>query len=177
VTRPRRLVARCVRPAGRGAPGALNVTPLVDVVLVLLIIVMVVTPLREEALRLRVPVATPAAAPRPPPVVVAVLAEGALALDGTPVPDAAYEDRLAAMLRLRPEGERAVVFAAADPAPYRRLVAALDGARRAGADALVLADGAAAGWPRRPRRLRAPRAGPCPPAAGRRGRAPRGPRA
>ena len=150
MTRPRKLVARCVRPAGGGAPGALNVTPLVDVVLVLLIIFMVVTPLREEALHLRVPDARPVppAAPRPPPVVVAVLADGRLALDGAPLSDAVYEGRLAAALRLRPEGERAVVFAAADPAPYRRLVAALDGARRAGAEALVLGDGAPAVSPR-----------------------------
>jgi biopolymer transport protein ExbD len=145
VTRPRRLVARCVRPAALPAQAGINVTPLVDVVLVLLIIFMVVTPLREEALRLRVPAArAPAAAAAAPPPVVSVLPDGAFAVDGVPVPDASYEPRLAAALRPGAEGARAVVFVAADAAPYRRLVRALDGARRAGAEALVLGDDAPA---------------------------------
>jgi biopolymer transport protein ExbD len=147
----RPLVARCVRPAGGGPQGGINVTPLVDVVLVLLIVFMVVTPLREEALRLQVPAARPAPgvpAPRPP-LVVAVLPDGALALDGAPVADGEYEGRLGAALRARPEGERTVLFAPAESAPYRRLVLALDGARRAGAETLALAEPASPAAARR----------------------------
>jgi biopolymer transport protein ExbD len=137
-----------VKPAGGGPPGGINVTPLVDVVLVLLIIFMVVTPLREEALQLRVPDARPPAGAAPPSLVVGVRPDGALTLEGVAVDDGEYERRLGAALRARPAGERAVFFSADDAAPYRRLVLALDGARRAGAETLAVPEPAPAA-PRR----------------------------
>jgi biopolymer transport protein ExbD len=151
MTRGTRSVARCVEPAGGGTRGEINVTPLVDVVLVLLLIFMVVTPLREEALRLRVPDADAASAPRTPrpQLVVGVLPSGALTVDGAPVSDDRYEERLGAALGDLPEGGRVVFFAAADPAPYRRLVLALDGARRAGAEILAFTAGPGEGRPAR----------------------------
>jgi biopolymer transport protein ExbD len=119
----------------------INVTPLVDVVLVLLIVFMVVTPLREDVLRLRVPDAErpPEPGSERPQLVVGVLPGGGLSLNGAPVADGAYEDRLGAALQGRAAGARTVFFAASDAAPFQALVRALDGARRAGAEVLTFA--------------------------------------
>lgn len=130
---------RCVAPA-RGARAEINVTPLVDVVLVLLIVFMVLTPLREDVLRLRVPDAERAPEPdraERPQLVVGVSPGGELALNGAAIADAAYEERLGAALQGFPAGERVVFFSASDAAPFQRLVRALDGARRAGAEVLT----------------------------------------
>jgi biopolymer transport protein ExbD len=140
MTSVRRRALRTVAPVP--VPRAeINVTPLVDVVLVLLIVFMVVTPLREEILRLRVPDAERPADPGParPQLVVAVLPEGGLALNGAAVADGAYEARLGGALQGLAAGERVVFFAASDDAPLQALVRALDGARRAGAEVLTLA--------------------------------------
>jgi biopolymer transport protein TolR len=118
------------------------VTPLVDVVLVLLIVFMVLTPLADEMIRIRVPDAEQTDAYEPPAqvqLVVGVLPSGGLALNGEPIPDEAYPERLGRALAARRPGERLVFFAADDAAPWPRLVLALDGARRAGAETLAIA--------------------------------------
>ncbi len=58
-----------LRVGGRRAVAEINVTPLVDVVLVLLIIFMVLTPLAEKQKFLRVPDFQPQAQPVPPDAV------------------------------------------------------------------------------------------------------------
>jgi biopolymer transport protein TolR len=126
----------------------LNVTPLVDVALVILIVFMVLTPLADEMIRVRVPDAEQGEIPEGPAraqLVVGVLPSGGLALNGEPVPDDAYEARLARALAARPRGGRLVFFAPDDAAPYPRLVLALDGARRAGAETLAIATEPGAG--------------------------------
>jgi biopolymer transport protein ExbD len=134
--RRRRTIS--VRPQSR--PKAdINVTPLVDVVLVLLILFMVLTPLADRTLRVRVPDAeeTDDVRVAGQQVVVSVSASGALAIGGEPVADGEYLDRLRRVLALRARGDRFVFVTADDDAPYPRLVGALDGARRAGAETLT----------------------------------------
>jgi biopolymer transport protein ExbD len=115
------------------------VTPLVDVVLVLLIIFMVVMPLAEKDFAVRIPaneqVQTPDEVP-PDQVVVRVEGSGQLVLNGQPVPDDAYVEALAQRLVQRAPQDRVVFLTPEDEAPYRRLVLALEGARQAGASAL-----------------------------------------
>ena len=129
-----------VKPVGR--PNSdINVTPLVDVVLVLLIIFMVLTPLAEKMLRVRVPDAEQQEQQELPPqtqLVVSVSAEGEIAINSEKVPDAGYVERLKRVLAARSPGDRLVFFAADDKALYPRLVAALDGARQAGAEILTM---------------------------------------
>ena len=126
--------------APQGRPNSeINVTPLVDVVLVLLIIFMVVTPLMEKDIEVRVPqseqVEDVAEVP-PDQLVVALDAQGRFSLNYEPLEDAQYVDRLKRVLAARAAGDRLVFFAADDKALYARLVLAMDGARRAGADTL-----------------------------------------
>jgi biopolymer transport protein ExbD len=117
----------------------INVTPLVDVTLVLLIIFMVVTPLLDKRLRVRLPdeeqeVTAPAAGQ----LVVGISLRGGLLLGGEAVDDEAFPERLRRAVAARAPGDRVVFFAADDGAPYQRLVTALEAGRRAGAEVLAL---------------------------------------
>jgi len=123
---------------GGGIKSEINVTPLVDVVLVLLIIFMVLTPLLEKSLDVRVPSSQTVQADQLPSeqLVVNIDATGVVRLNEEPVSWEAYVPRLAAQLEQRAEAERVVIVVAADDAPYRLLVHAFDGARQAGARTL-----------------------------------------
>ncbi len=119
----------------------INVTPLVDVVLVLLIIFMVVTPLLDKMLRVRVPDATEQEQQQPQDntqVVVSVDPDGNIAINSDKIPDQQYVDRLAHIMSARAHGDRLVFFTADDKAKYARLIVALDGARKAGAEILTM---------------------------------------
>lgn len=120
----------------------INITPLVDVVLVLLIIFMVVTPLLEKDIEVRVPdseqVEDSSEVP-PDQLVVAIDAKGELSINTEKVAAADYVERLKHVLAAKAHGDRLVFFTADDQANYGRLVGALDGARQAGAETLGMA--------------------------------------
>lgn len=138
MTRPLSRKPTLVRPAG-GPKTAINVTPLVDVVLVLLIIFMVVMPLAEKDFDVRIPANEQVQSPDEVPldqIVVHLEASGRLVINGEPVDDAAYVARLKDRLGRRPVNDRVVFLTPEDEAPYRKLVQALEGARSAGASSL-----------------------------------------
>src|SRR5512138_646619 len=119
----------------------INVTPLVDVVLVLLIIFMVVTPLLDKMLRVRVPDAEQTEQyeqPQATQIVVSVNKEGRLLINNEEVADDGYVQKLRRVLAARAPGDRLVFFSAEDDALYQRLVVALDGARQAGAEIMTM---------------------------------------
>jgi biopolymer transport protein TolR len=120
----------------------INVTPLVDVVLVLLIIFMVVTPLLEKDIVVSVPstekVVQVEAVP-PDQLVVKLLANGDVTLNGEKIEQSDYIGRLEAVFKRKPNPRDRVVFILAeDGANYGKMVHLLDGARQAGADTLGL---------------------------------------
>ena len=117
---------------------AINVTPLVDVVLVLLIIFMVLTPLLEKSLDVRVPQSQTVQTNELPAeqLVVKVAAGGALRVNGELVPWDGYVSRLGQHLAARRPDDRVVIVLPEDEAPYPLLVRAFDGARQAGAQTL-----------------------------------------
>jgi biopolymer transport protein TolR len=122
-----------------GRPNSdINVTPLVDVVLVLLIIFMVVTPLLEKDIQVRVPDEDTEVIPEPDPnqVVVSVEESGTIKLNSEAVDDASYVERMKRVLAAKPPEERLVFFIPEEKANYGRVVFALDGARSAGAKIL-----------------------------------------
>jgi len=89
------------RKKGRPRP-VMNVTPLVDVVLVLLIIFMVVLPAMDEQIHIDLPSlmqADEAPEEEPNAYILAIDAEGALFLDEAPVAAAALEGALRAAHR------------------------------------------------------------------------------
>ena len=126
---------------GRAAP-EMNVTPLVDVVLVLLIIFMVITPLLAKQFWLALPDKKEEQAPPPSPsdkqpVVVTVTREGRIRINRDEVEDADFPTRLTRVLAAA--GERTVFFDAHDRADFGRASQALDMARGAGATTIAVA--------------------------------------
>lgn len=120
---------------GRSRP-EMNVTPLVDVVLVLLIIFMVVMPALNRFFWIHLPPRIDAEHIEPPssdsdPIVVTVNPRGEIQINRDVYPDAIFPLRLQRMLVAR--GERKIYFDADDRAPYERAVEALDLARASGA--------------------------------------------
>ena len=122
------------RGRGRRAPMAdINVTPLVDVMLVLLVVFMVVAPL----LRREIPVDLPRTessrdADAGAQIVLTATADGRVLLDGEPVADADLPDRLRARYATHPD--RLIYLAADRSLPYRRVVDLMDVCRAAGAE-------------------------------------------
>jgi len=122
-----------------GVQADINVTPLIDVVLVLLIIFMVLTPSMLKHLRIAVPnQATDAAAASPGeiPIVVEYTAQRKLTVNTEPVSPDALATKLAE--RLRSDAKRVVFFKAEDQAPYGEVVRLMDVARGAGAKILAV---------------------------------------
>jgi len=127
-----------VNPGGR--PNSdINVTPLVDVVLVLLIIFMVVTPLLEKDIAVRVPateqVETQQEVP-PEQVVIGIDPDGVLTINTEKIEWGEYVNKLKRILAARQPGDKVVFFMPDDKANYAKLVVALDGAKTAGAETL-----------------------------------------
>lgn len=114
----------------------MNVTPLVDVVLVLLIIFMVMTPLMTRVMSVHVPTRPKKAAPETPAaddeaqVVLMVRADGSVALNDVPVADAELGDKLRRVFAAR--ADQTLFFDADGAAPYGRAIEVLDVARGIG---------------------------------------------
>ena len=113
----------------------MNVTPLVDVVLVLLIIFMVVMPAMHRYFWLHVPAERTDASepPETPPdqIVVTVNEVGEIRINQDVYSDEEFPVRLRRMLVAT--ADRKIYFDAADRAPFERAVEAMDLARGAGA--------------------------------------------
>lgn len=117
----------------------INVTPLVDVVLVLLIIFMVVTPLLEKDIEVRVPDTEQAedlSDVPPDQLVVSVDKDNKIRINADEISEADYVEKMKKVVAAKARGERLVFFMADDKASYAKLVFTLDGAKQAGAEIL-----------------------------------------
>lgn len=129
-------------PARGGVRPEMNVTPLVDVVLVLLIIFMVVTPLLTKKFWLNVPkkadetVQPPSDAP-PETLVVYFSADGSIRMNSQLVSMDALLG--AAKSALATRGDGVVFFDAEDQADYARALDVMDTLRAAGATTIAIA--------------------------------------
>jgi len=125
---------------GRAQP-VMNVTPLVDVVLVLLIIFMVITPLLSKQFWLHMPSKPedePAAEvdPKNQPVVVSVNPAGEIRINRDVVPRDQFSAKLKRVLAAR--GDRTVFFDAEEDTEFGIAVEAMDLARGGGATTIAV---------------------------------------
>jgi biopolymer transport protein ExbD len=128
--------------AVREAQAEINVTPLIDVVLVLLIIFMVMTPLVERDLSVQLSTEKRTQQPSevaPTQVLVAVDGRGALHINQQPVSRSEYVERLRTLLSGRAPEDQVVFVVASDSTSYASLVEAIDRAKQAGAAMVGLA--------------------------------------
>ena len=115
---------------GRPMLGEINVTPLVDVVLVLLLVFMVTAPMMSRGIDVSLPVANQPQIPQEDRISVAVNAEGRVFVGDQPVNIVLLEDRIRALTGGRPD---AVVYLRADEAlRYGEVIRVVDVIKRAG---------------------------------------------
>jgi biopolymer transport protein TolR len=111
----------------------INVTPMIDVLLVLLIIFMMVIPMSRKAIDLQLPDPTPDntnSGPPPSQIVLEVLPGNVFKINSQPVDKAGLPKRLKEIYDPRPDK---IIFVKGDPAvKYSDVVWAMDVARGAG---------------------------------------------
>jgi biopolymer transport protein TolR len=119
-----------------GDMAEINVTPLVDVMLVLLIIFMITAPMLTQGLDVALPQAEGRSFELASnnPAKVTVTSAGAVYVDGTAVGSANLELSLGPMLRAR--GIKRALLEADEGVPYGRVVGVLDVMNRAGVQQL-----------------------------------------
>ena len=130
--------------AGQGSRGGphqalseINVTPFVDVMLVLLIIFMVTAPMMQQGVDVNLPkTTTQNIRLHDEPLILSVKKGGAYFVGRTQVPEAELQAKLAAILE--GQEERTIFLRADDSAPYGTVVKALAAARLAGAKKLSM---------------------------------------
>ena len=107
----------------------INITPLVDVLLVMLVIFMVAAPLLSRPLPMHLPHGGPSTA-TPLELRLQIDSAGDYTLDGRPVSQSALGDALQAALQQAPDLRLRI--ASADDSDYQAFVGALSVAERAG---------------------------------------------
>jgi biopolymer transport protein ExbD len=125
----------------RSAQAEINVTPLVDIVLVLLIIFMVATPLVEKDLAVSLSAekhTQKAAEIDKEQVVLSIAGNGTMRLNSEPVQPADCAEAIRHHFRGRTPEEKVVFVVAEDHAPFRSLVDAVARAKEAGATSVGL---------------------------------------
>ena len=121
-----------------GPKSDINVTPLVDVMLVLLIIMMLVAPMLQKGVDVKLPAATNTS-DKPETqqqTVLAVDARDKFYLNGIEVPRAEMADRVTRALEEKTE--RVVLIKGDTDASYRAIMMAMDDLRKAGIEDIGL---------------------------------------
>jgi len=114
-----------------GVKSDINVTPLVDVMLVLLIIMMLVAPMLEQGVSVKLPVATNST-PKPQSAdqtIVAIAANKGIYLNAKPVPEAELASRINDILEKKTE--KTVLIKADEEVEYGAVMSVMDQLRQA----------------------------------------------
>jgi len=121
-----------------GIKSDINVTPLVDVMLVLLIIMMIVAPLLQQGVDLRLPTATNSAV-KPETqdqTVVAIKADGGLFINAVPVQSTDLRRRVEEIFETKTA--KLLIIKADEDVEYRHVMDAMDELRASGVEDMGL---------------------------------------
>ncbi len=119
----------------RNAVSQINVTPLVDVMLVLLIIFMVTAPMMEQGVDVNLPevAEAPSLAATKEPLIITVQKDGAISIGRTKIEEAAkLTPVLQQILKDKPEDEKDVFLEADRDVPYGKVVPVMAAIKKAG---------------------------------------------
>ena len=136
-------MAIVVRDEGSKVNSNINVTPMVDVMLVLLIIFMVITPMLKKGVPLQLPPANNPVemkdADKDDAIIVSVNRDGKIFLDTAQVSPDVLTQKVKDLLANRKPTASKMIFVRADArAKYKPVVDVVDGVRAAGVDELGL---------------------------------------
>lgn len=121
----------------RAVLSEINVTPLVDVMLVLLIMFMVTTPLMQQGIEVDLPkTASSGVAPKEDPVILVIAADGRLSINKTTIPFDRLGQRIKAIFANRSAKE--IYIQADQKVDYGRVAGAMAEIRAAGITKLGL---------------------------------------
>jgi biopolymer transport protein ExbD/biopolymer transport protein TolR len=130
--------------AGKGPQSDINVTPLVDVVLVLLIIFMVVTPLLQVSMKADVPKKDEDPPPDvqvdPEQVVISMQAGNVILLNSDSVTEDELSTRLAALMKGRKKEKKIAFLSGTDDLYFGQVIHVMDLCKGAGVDRVGLID-------------------------------------
>ena len=121
-----------------GVKSDINVTPLVDVMLVLLIIMMIVAPMLNRGVDLRLPMASHSA-PKPQTqeqTVVAITANKSLYVNNVPVRESELRQRVEEVLETRKE--KIILISADEDVDYGTVMSTMDTLREGGIEDMGL---------------------------------------
>jgi biopolymer transport protein ExbD len=117
----------------------MNMTPLIDVMLVLLIMLIITIPIQHQAVNLNMPVNAPPPLIKPNVIKVEIDVDGTVSWDGQPVPDrATLESKFQALAAAPDQAE--VHVRPNKLAEYKSVAAVLASAQRAGVGKIGIVD-------------------------------------
>jgi len=121
-----------------GVKADINVTPLVDVMLVLLIIMMLITPMLNQGVAMRLPEATNSV-DKPTTqdnTVIAISKDGSVYLNAKPISEAELATKISEALEIKKE--KSVFIKADEEAAYSAIMSTMDQLRQAGVEDIGL---------------------------------------